>query len=99
MLLSLAVATEAMDVLVARIVHYFKTHLVLNEPVRMPFNDSLYDGTVSGAPGYETIDLAEASNEEALALPDHSMTAIYRISINQGDMIMTGACCAPSDVM
>lgn len=103
-LILFGVATEAIDVLVARISNYFKTHLVLNEPVRMPFDDGFYEGIVSVAPGFETIDQVE--KESADKMTDNNPpswipppTASYRISINQGQVIMTGACCSPSDVM
>ncbi|PJF16643.1 hypothetical protein PSACC_03550 [Paramicrosporidium saccamoebae] len=76
-------STEPIEALTTRIGNYYRDHLALNEPVRLPFDEVLYEGVVSVAPKFEEEDTSPAP---------------YRISINQGEMIITGACKGPEDV-
>lgn len=77
---------EALDVLATRIAAWCKGHLALNEPVNLPFNGQWFRGMVSGTPPFR---------EDETETGDYSG---YRISINDGDLIMTGACQSPEDV-
>ena len=68
---------------------FLKIHLFPGEPVRMAVDSVVYDGVVSMAPPFP--DSAEAE--------DHPAPVNYRISINQGDVIIDGACRGSDDVL
>lgn len=82
-------STESIDMLATRIGNYCRDHLALNEPVRLTFNDVMYEGIVSVAPKFD---------DETSTRPSSLDAAPYRIAINDGEMIMTGACKGPEDV-
>lgn len=77
-------STEAIEALATKIGAYCRDHLALNEPVRLPFNEVQYEGVVSVVPKFDEDEKSEG--------------APYRISINDGDMIIAGACRGPEDV-
>lgn len=94
---------DSLDLLAGKIVNFCRTHLALNEPVAMSFNDQIYHGLVSAIPPkdvfYKICGANDGINktESAELVPGYASSG-YRITINDGEMIMTGACSGPQDV-
>lgn len=84
-------STEALDALTSRIHGWCKSHLALDEPVSMSFNMNIYKGIVSVAP-FPIENGEDRNNSSAKEFTG------YRITVDDGGMLMTGACQSPQDV-
>ena len=104
---------DPIDMIINKIINYFKSHLVYDEPVGMLINEAMHWGRVSQAPPPTQIDippeppiipiLAQSSSMSSMSpSPTSSVystsAAIYRIYINEDDFVVDGACKNVTDV-